>query len=165
MNSVKVQKILNLFLAFNHVEGGESLSIEENTYNDDFFRWKKGSFKHGKKFTVFFNKIGIIMFDTAKVVDRLTGNMDKIKSNKEKTKYGVNKGIVQDLIMVINIETVTDKEMLEIEERRKELKAIAEAKKREIKRKSCQCEKPLKRMKNSENGIFTYCATCAKQII
>jgi len=163
MNSVsKIQKMLDLFFAFNHVEGRESLHIEGSDYSDKFFRWTKKTFKNGSKFTVIYNADRVVMFDTLKVKDRISGNLDKVKSSPNKNLFGIHPNVVSDLMMIINIEEFTDKDKLEMArdieiQQFNKNKRIAEHNKTH-----CTCEIPNYRSKVSENGNLTYCITCNK---
>lgn len=156
--------MLDLFFAFNKVEGRDSLHIEESTYDDKFFRWNKLTFKNGKKFTVIFNPVSVKMFDTVKMRERVSANLDKIKNNPNKTLFGIHPDIVKDLIMNINIESVSDEEIEEMKERKIEMIADAKKRKEKYDKYHCTCKIPNKRTKVSENGINTWCVTCKKTI-
>ena len=165
MTLEKVEKMLELFFAFHDVEGRDSLNIEENLYNDRFFRWKKDSFKHGKKFTVIFNDLGIKMFDTVKVRERLGANLEKIKNNNTNTLFAVDYDIVKDLIMNLNIEPITDEDREEFESWKKVILERKNHRETEWKKTHCTCDKPIKRTRQIDAvKVFEYCLKCNKAI-
>ena len=162
MTSSKVQKMLDLFFAFNNVEGRDSLHIEGSTYSDKFFRWNKDTFKTDVKFLVIFNNDRIVMFDRLKVKDRLAGNLDRIKTSPDKYNFGIHPNVVSDLMMIINVEEFTEKDKLELA-RDMEIQQFNKARRKaEYEKYHCNCKEPKYRMKVSENGNTTYCITCNK---
>jgi len=119
LSIVKITTILELFLAFNYVEGSDSLNFEHSDYDDKFFRWTNESFSHQERYCIIFNNISIKMFDAVKVRDRLGANRDKIKSSPDNKNFGCNIDVVKDLVHVIPIEILTDKEIKEIKAHKK----------------------------------------------
>lgn len=124
IDMIKITRIIELFLAFNYVEGAESMSFEYSEYDDRFFRWTRDSFSHGEKFSVIFNDKTIRMFNTKKVKERLVANVDKLKNNPIKTHFGCKNEVVKDLIMEIPIQELTDEDIKEIESQIIELEQI-----------------------------------------
>lgn len=116
MDVVKVTSVLKLFFAFNKSKSEDSLELEESTYNDKFFRWKKDSFQHGQKLTVIYNENRIVIFDTLKVKERLLANRSKIQSSKDKENFGCQFNIINDLVAIIHGEEITEEEVIEFKE-------------------------------------------------
>ena len=103
MTMENVTSILQLFFAFNGTSDSSSIEYEQSDYSDKYFRWTKDSFNHGQKLTVIYNEVSIKIFNTAKVKDRLSGNMDKVSSDKDKYNFGCPFGIVSELVEVIPV--------------------------------------------------------------
>jgi len=129
---VKITTILELFLTFNYVEGSDSLNFEHSEYNDKFFRWTNKSFGHDKRYCVVFNDVSIKMFDAVKVRDRLGANQDKIQSSSDKVNFGCKLDVVKDLVHVIPIQKLTDKDLKEIKANQEFYKEMAAAKVKEL---------------------------------
>jgi hypothetical protein len=132
MNVSKVTTVLDLFFAFNYVENSDSLMVMENDYQDDFFRWEADTFKHDKILSAIVNKSRICLFKTESVQDRLRGNMEKIKSNPEKTKFGCDMRVVKDLLMCIPFAELTDEDQRLMDEERIEWEKGAEKRASEL---------------------------------
>jgi len=114
MNKYKVTKILDFFFAFNYVEDSNSLEVFENEYEDDFFRWTPETLKHDSKLTAIVNSQKILLFSTEKVRERIVGNLEKVKSNDAKDKFGCLRVVVNDLLMEIPFQELTDEDILEV---------------------------------------------------
>jgi len=122
MDIVKVTSVLELFFAFNKTEASDSLELIESPYDDKYFRWTKDTFKHKQTLTAIYSKRRIDIFKTEKVRDRLLGNQDKIKSDKEKENFGCVYGIVSDIVVPIYAEEITDEEIIEFEKENEDIK-------------------------------------------
>ncbi len=115
MNKYKVTKVLDFFFAFNYVEDSDSLEVFENEYEDDYFRWTPETLKHDSKLTAIVNSQKILLFSTEKVRERIVGNLEKVKSNDANDKFGCLRIVVNDLLMEIPFQELTDKDILEID--------------------------------------------------
>jgi hypothetical protein len=104
-----VTTILELFFTFNTSANSGSIEFEYSDYSDKYFRWTKDSFKHDETLTVIYNEKEIKIFNTAKVKDRIYGNMDKVSSDKDKINFGCPFGIVSELVNVLQITKLSDK--------------------------------------------------------
>lgn len=163
MEVAKIEKALDIFFTFHDLEGRDSVYIESSSYDDRYFRWKKDTFKSGKKFTVIHNADRIVMFDTIKVKDRIGSNYEKIKSNNTNSLFGIHPDIVKDLIMKMNIEEFTEKDKLELE-RAIEIQTYNKNKRKEkYNDNHCICKvKVKKELINKIGKITKYCGTCNK---
>lgn len=165
MNVSKVQKMLDLFFAFNDVEGKDSIHIEGSFYSDKFFRWTKDTFQVDTKFVVIYNKDRVVMFDRQKVKDRIVGNLDKVKSSPDKINHGIHPNVVSDLMMIINVEPFTEKDKLELE-REIEIQTFNKNKRKaEYEKHHCTCNNPVvkNRLNKAGEGI-DWCGICLKVI-
>lgn len=106
-----VTSILELFFRFNTSTDSGSIEFEYSDYTDKYFRWTKDSFKHDESLTVIYSNAEIRVFNTAKVRDRVYGNMDKVSSSKDKSNFGCPFGIVSELVSVIPITKLSDKDI------------------------------------------------------
>lgn len=106
-----VTTILELFFTFNTSANSGSIEFEYSDYSDKYFRWTKDSFKHDETLTVIYNEKEIKIFNTAKVKDRIYGNMDKVSSDKDKINFGCPFGIVSELVNVLQITKLSDKDI------------------------------------------------------
>jgi len=111
ISMLKITNILSVFFAFNESKDSGSIYYEHNTYNDKFFRWTKVTFEHDKALCCVFNDVSIKLFNREKVYDRIKANKDKIKWNPDMTLFGCSMDVVDDLVNVINIESLTDKDI------------------------------------------------------
>jgi len=166
MNIDTVRKVLRLFFTIHDITDSEgNLHLEENPYDDNYFRWNKKSFKHGMKYTVIYNNLGVKIFDTQKVRERLGANMDKVKENPTRTLFAVNFNIVKDLILNVGVEPLTTEDKMEMEEFRREAIELREKRRKDWERAHCTCEVPDKRSKIVDvNNTFEYCIKCNKAI-
>ncbi len=106
-----VTTILELFFTFNTSANSGSIEFEYSDYSDKYFRWTKDSFKHDETLTVIYNEKEIKIFNTAKVKDRIYGNMDKVSSDKDKINFGCPFGIVSELVNVLQITKLSDEDI------------------------------------------------------
>ena len=106
-----ITSILELFFRFNTSSDSGSIEFEYSDYSDKYFRWTKNSFNHKETLTVIYNDTEIKIFNTAKVKDRIYGNMDKVSSDKDKINFGCPFGIVSELIKVIPITKLSDEDI------------------------------------------------------
>ena len=112
-----VTTILELFFTFNTSTDSGSIEFEYSDYSDEYFRWTKNSFNHNESLTVIYNEVEIKIFNTAKVKDRIYGNMDKVSSDKDKFNFGCPFGIVSELVKVIPITKLSDEDIADRKER------------------------------------------------
>jgi len=106
-----VTTILELFFSFNTSADSGSIEFEHSDYSDEYFRWTKNSFNHNESLTVIYNEKEIKIFNTAKVKDRIYGNMDKVSNDKDKINFGCPFGIVSELVKVIPITKLSDEDV------------------------------------------------------
>jgi hypothetical protein len=106
-----VTTILELFFAFNTSADSGSIEFEYSEYSDKYFRWTKDSFNHSEILTVIYSDSEIRIFNTKKVKDRIEGNSDKVRSDKDKNNFGCVFSIVSELIQVLPITKLSDEEI------------------------------------------------------
>ena len=118
----KITKILTLFFAFNESKDSGSIFYEHNEYDDKFFRWSNDTFDHEEKLCCVFNNKSIKLFSRIKVYDRIQANKEKIKWNPDRTLFGCNPTVVEDLVHIIEIEDLTDAEIKQMEAHKNAIK-------------------------------------------
>ena len=81
----------------------ERFLITDIDYDDSTFRWNSKDFSTGFNFTLQVSKSYIRFFHTKTTMGRIKANKNKVRFNKDKTKFGIPFSIVKDITIQLPI--------------------------------------------------------------
>lgn len=121
-----ITRVVDFYMNMNEVNVSDGIHFEFIEYDDNYFRWKKDSFKKPDRVLVFVHNNRIDILGREKVLERLRANVDKVKSDADGNNHGCKMEVVRDIVVSLKIEEYTEADADSWEKARLQAKEIRE---------------------------------------